>query len=239
MPATKKLITFDLDNTLWDVEPPLIKAEQAQRLWLLEHRPGAVERYSDEEMWEFKKSVWKRHPQLSHHLSDMRIQMLYELQLGAGYGESDARDGAEHAFGIFMQHRQDVVFFDEALDVLRELANHYRIGALTNGNADIYKTKAGEFFEFSLLSEHVGVSKPAPDMFLAAMDATGAAAHEVIHVGDSPEHDVQGAQALGIRTVWMNSSGEDWAAGEPADREIDNLSQLPAAIASIFETSVK
>jgi putative hydrolase of the HAD superfamily len=239
MGAIKKLITFDLDNTLWDVEPPLIKAEHAQREWLLEHRPAAMERYTDEEIWEFKKSVWKRHPQLSHHLSDMRIQMLYELQLAAGYGESDAREGAQHAFAIFMQHRQAVVFYDEALSVLRELAIHYRIGALTNGNADIYKTEAGEFFEFSLLSEHVGASKPAPDMFLAAMDATGAAAHEVIHVGDSPEHDVQGAQALGIRTVWMNSSGEDWAAGKPADREIDNLKQLPAAIASIFGANAK
>lgn len=239
MGAAKKLITFDLDNTLWDVEPPLIKAEHAQREWLLEHRPGAMERYSDKEMWEFKKSVWKRHPQLSHHLSDMRVQMLYELQLAAGYGDGDARDGAQHAFGIFIQHRQAVVLYDEALTILRELANHYTIGALTNGNADIYKTEAGEFFEFSLLAEHVGASKPAPDMFLAAMDATGAAAHDIIHVGDNPEHDVQGAQALGIRTVWMNSSGEDWTAGQPADKEIDNLSQLPAAIASIFGSGTK
>ena len=39
------VITFDLDNTLWDVEPALIKAEQAQQDWLLQHRPGAVEAY--------------------------------------------------------------------------------------------------------------------------------------------------------------------------------------------------
>ena len=35
---TIEVITFDLDNTLWDVEPALIKAEDAQREWLLEHR---------------------------------------------------------------------------------------------------------------------------------------------------------------------------------------------------------
>ena len=34
------VITFDLDNTLWDVEPALIRAEQAQQDWLLRHRPG-------------------------------------------------------------------------------------------------------------------------------------------------------------------------------------------------------
>ena len=234
MNATKKLITFDLDNTLWDVEPPLIKAEQAQREWLLEHRPGAIEKFNDQELWEFKKSVWKRHPQLAHQISDMRIQMLYELLSAAGYAEGESRDGAQQAFGIFMRHRQAVTFYDEAMDVLRELANHYTLGALTNGNADIYKTEAGELFEFSLAAEEIGVSKPAPDMFLAAMKATGVAAHEVIHVGDSAEHDIQGAQSVGMRTVWMNPSGEHWQEGAPPDREINNLSHLPAAVASIF-----
>jgi putative hydrolase of the HAD superfamily len=36
-----------------------------------------------------------------------------------------------------------------------------------------------------------------------------------------------------MRTVWMNSQGEEWPGGERADREIDNLLQLPEAIASI------
>ena len=31
------LITFDLDDTLWDVRPALIKAEQAQNVWLQQH----------------------------------------------------------------------------------------------------------------------------------------------------------------------------------------------------------
>ena len=75
------IITFDLDNTLWDVEPSLIRAEEAQQQWLLEHRPGAVEAFDHEALFEFKKSVWKHHPQLLHHVSQMRMQMLYELQL--------------------------------------------------------------------------------------------------------------------------------------------------------------
>ncbi|MDA0630486.1 MAG: HAD family hydrolase, partial [Proteobacteria bacterium] len=34
-------ITFDLDDTLWDVRPALQKAEQAQNAWLDEHYPAA------------------------------------------------------------------------------------------------------------------------------------------------------------------------------------------------------
>ena len=103
-----RVITFDLDNTLWDVEPALLRAEQAQQDWLKRHRPGAVEAYDHAGLWEFKKSVWKRHPHLLHNVSAIRIQMLYELQRAAGYGEAEARSGAEQAFSVFLAERQQV-----------------------------------------------------------------------------------------------------------------------------------
>jgi putative hydrolase of the HAD superfamily len=231
-----KVITFDLDNTLWDVDPALLRAEDAQRDWLIEHRPGAIEAYDHEGLWQFKKSVWKRHPHLLHHVSDMRRQMLYELQIAAGYGEEAAREGAELAFSVFLQERHQVVLYEEALGVLRSLARSYKLGALTNGNADIYKTDAGEYFDFAFMAEEVGASKPAPDMFHAALDQAGVDAAQIVHVGDNPDHDIAGARAVGMHTVWMNSQGHGWPGGERADREVENLMQLPAAIASIAES---
>ena len=35
-----KLITFDLDDTFWDIGPPIIKAEKETRHWLNEKVPG-------------------------------------------------------------------------------------------------------------------------------------------------------------------------------------------------------
>lgn len=230
---TISVITFDLDNTLWDVEPTLIRAEQVQQDWLLQHRPGAAEAYDHQALWEFKKSVWKRHPHLLHNVSQMRIQMLYELQVAAGYAEDDARNGAKQAFAAFLQERHKVVLYEEALTVLQRLARHYTLGALTNGNADIYKTDAGEYFDFAFLAEDIGASKPHPDMFHAALQRAGVAAENIIHVGDNPEHDIQGARDVGMRTVWMNSQKITWPVGDRADREIDNLLALPEAIASI------
>ena len=233
--APIKVVTFDLDNTLWDVEPALLRAEQAQRDWLLQHRPGAMENYSHEALWEFKKSVWKRHPQLAHHVSKLRIQLLYELQLAAGFSENDATQGAELAFAVFLEQRHAVVLYEEALAMLELLANSYTLGALTNGNADIYKTDAAEYFDFAFLAEDIGVSKPAPDMFHAALEQAGVGANEIIHVGDNPDHDIAGAQAVGMRTVWMNQRSTDWPGGNRADQEIENLSQLPGAIARIAD----
>lgn len=228
-----KVITFDLDNTLWDVEPVLIRAEQAQRNWLLEHRPGAIENFDHERLWEFKKSVWKRHPELAHQISKIRVQFLYELQREAGYTEQLARDGAETAFAVFLEYRHEVVLYEEALAVLQDLAGQYTLGALTNGNADIYKTDAAEYFDFAFLAEDMNASKPAPDMFHAAMEKTGLPAGQIVHVGDNVDHDVRGAQAVGMHSIWMNSQGENWPGGKLADREINNLRQLPEAIASI------
>lgn len=234
--ADIRVITFDLDNTLWDVEPTLLRAEQVQQDWLRQHRPGAVEAYDHEALWEFKKSVWKRHPELLHHISRMRIQMLYELQIAAGYPEEQARSGAKEAFSVFLEERHKVALYEEALVVLRGLATRYTLGALTNGNADIYKTDAGEYFDFAFLAEDVGAAKPHPDMFEAALSKAGVAAHQIVHVGDDPEHDVLGAREVGMHTVWMNSRGKPWPDLTRPDREIDNLRHLPEAIASLAST---
>ena len=230
---TISVITFDLDNTLWDVEPALLRAEEAQQSWLKEHRPGAVEALDHDALFEFKKSVWKRHPELAHHVSKMRIQTLYELLIAADYEEAEARSGAEQAFDIFLQERRKVVLYDEALAVLERLAGSYTLGALTNGNADIYKTDAGEYFDFAFLAEDIGASKPHPDMFHAALNHTGLQAANIVHVGDDPVHDVQGAREIGMRTVWVNGRRAAWPGGQPADREIESLLELPEVIDSL------
>ncbi len=227
------VITFDLDNTLWDVEPVLLRAEDVQQDWLKQHRPGAVEAFDHEALFEFKKSVWKRNPHLMHHVSQMRIQMLYELQIAAGYREEEARSGAELAFAVFLRERHKVVLYEEALGVLEQLAQKYTLGALTNGNADIYKTDAAEYFDFAFLAEDIGVSKPHPDMFHAALQQTGVNAAAIIHVGDDPEHDIQGARAVGMHTVWVNTQRKAWSGDQRADREVVCLSELPGAIDSI------
>ncbi|MEH6591175.1 MAG: HAD family hydrolase [Halioglobus sp.] len=228
-----KVITFDLDNTLWDVEPVLLKAEAAQREWLLENRPGTIEHYDHDALWEFKKSVWKRHPELAHQISQIRIQLLYELQITAGYPEDQATQGAQQAFELFLAIRHGVVLYEEALEVIASLADQFTLGALTNGNADIYKTDAAEYFDFAILAEQVNASKPAPDMFHAALEKTGVSPEQIIHVGDNPEHDIAAARNVGMRTIWMNSQGEAWPGGPGADREIDNLRQLPMAVSEI------
>jgi putative hydrolase of the HAD superfamily len=235
-----KVITFDLDNTLWDVEPALLRAEEAQRRWLMEHRPGAIDQLAHDDLWALKKRIWKAHPELAHNVTAMRQLFLRELQLAAGFDEHSAEEGARAAFEVFLRERQQVELYAQALEVLQTLAARFRLGALTNGNADVYKTDAGEYFDFAFLAEDIGASKPSPDMFQAALKTTGVRPEEVLHVGDNPEHDVLGALRVGMQAVWVNAEGSDWKGngahpGETPDAIIGHIGELPAAVAMLMD----
>lgn len=53
--------------------------------------------------------------------------------------------------------------------------------------------------------EEIGVLKPAPAPFHAALDAFGLrkAPHKVLHIGDSYNYDVVGAHKVGMKTAWL------------------------------------
>jgi putative hydrolase of the HAD superfamily len=228
-----KVITFDLDNTLWDVEPVLLRAEQAQYRWLEENRPRVTREFDAAGLRKLRMRTFELHPELAHHISDLRRQALYDVQIHCGYSADLAQTGAEAAFDAFLAVRHRVEPYERALEILEQLAECYTLGALSNGNADIFKVDIGEYFDFAFSAEQLGASKPLPDMFHAGMRETGAASHQIVHVGDSPEHDVRGAQGVGMHTVWMNMTHAVWPGGDPADEEVKNLEELPSAIARI------
>lgn len=73
-------------------------------------------------------------------------------------------------------------------------------------------------------SAEVGIAKPAPELFEAALAAAGVAPGEAIHVGDSLAEDVEGAAAAGIRPVWLRRSGDQPApAGVSVIAALDEL----------------
>ncbi|MBS0319091.1 MAG: HAD family hydrolase [Proteobacteria bacterium] len=57
-------------------------------------------------------------------------------------------------------------------------------------------------------SEDVGVAKPDPRIFDAALARLRIARDEAVMLGDSREHDVEGARAAGIAAAWLDRAGE-------------------------------
>ncbi|MFF7139454.1 putative hydrolase of the HAD superfamily [Streptomyces sp. SAI-126] len=60
-----------------------------------------------------------------------------------------------------------------------------------------------------VISEAVGHKKPEPEIFHAAADTVGVPLTGAWVIGDSPHADIAGANALGLRSVWV-SNGQPW-----------------------------
>jgi len=56
-------------------------------------------------------------------------------------------------------------------------------------------------------SAEAGSRKPEPGIFVAALGAAGCEASEALHVGDTPEEDLAGARAAGIRALLIDREG--------------------------------
>lgn len=56
-------------------------------------------------------------------------------------------------------------------------------------------------------SAELGARKPDPAIFAAALAVAGCDPGETLHVGDTPDEDVQGARAAGIRALLIRRDG--------------------------------
>lgn len=56
-------------------------------------------------------------------------------------------------------------------------------------------------------SAEAGARKPDPRIFASALELAGCSADEAIHVGDTPAEDVAGAEAAGIRALYLAREG--------------------------------
>ena len=73
-----KIITFDLDNTLWDVERVMINAERHLQSWLKDEIPEVLEHYSGESLRNLRTTVVAEKPELVHDLSKLRTEIIFE-----------------------------------------------------------------------------------------------------------------------------------------------------------------
>ncbi len=228
-----KVITFDLDDTLWEVTPVLIKAEKIVFDWLVINAAKIGERFSADSLRDWKWKLYKQQPQLNNKISQMRIFSVEQALLHVGYSPTEAKITAHQAFDIFLDARHQVTLFDDVVPMLETLRHDYSLGVLTNGNADISRLNIGKLFDFSFSAEQLNASKPAPQHFQAAQQFSGAKAEEIIHIGDHIEHDVAGARLAGCHAIWYNPGKNPRTMHEHDFLEVHSLADLPQIIKQI------
>ncbi len=221
-----RCLTFDLDNTLWAIEPVIRRAEKEFYAWLDVHCPAITARYNVQELAEQRHNYFRDFPHQRHNLTWLRKQWLETIFTEFGRGELDV----DAAFHYYWRHRNNVELFSGTREILGILCQRFRIGAITNGNACVEMIGIDEYFDFVISSERIGVAKPAAGIFQAALQAAGVPAHQVVHVGDDPRTDVLGAAALGFRTIWYNPDLSPWPGGQTPNAVVRSLAELHAAL---------
>lgn len=83
-----------------------------------------------------------------------------------------------------------------------------------------------EHLEVQVFSDEVGVPKPHPRMFEAALRPLAIAPAEAVHVGDLRPTDVAGGRAYGMGTVRLRAAHDDRSEHPEADTVADSHAQL-------------
>ena len=169
----------------------------------------------------------ERHPELDH---DEEVWVLFTERIIRGMG-GDSERAYECAVEMTRGWEKAANFelFEDTLPVLAELRAHgLKIGLVSNTGRDLVAFVAHHALDVDAArgSAAHGKTKPHPAIFQAALDELGVSAEEAVMVGDSPEDDVEGARALGMRAFLVD---RDDRFPEVDDR-LPDLRALPAAL---------
>ena len=250
--ARLRAVLFDLDGTLIDwsrsrdeeararhicgVMAGLLKALAARGL-----RAPAPEAVAQEYRRRIRQGwIRAREDLRPPHLGDVLVESLKATGMDIAAPERD------DLLEIFPWSAvPGVICFPDAPPALQTLlAQGVKIGLVTNSSHPMWlRDRELEGFGLLHLIPHcrlsaadLGRMKPHPQIFRAALERVGAAAHEAVFVGDNPALDVAGAQAVGMRAVLRSGRHEREAPpGLVApDFRLDSLAELPAALDGWF-----
>ena len=222
-----RTITFDLDDTFWEIHPVIRRAERHLYAWLGDNYPRITQMYELAEIREIREQVIIEMPGRTHDLTFLRQVVLERIGTAAGYD----LDFVDDAFDVFDEVRNDVDIFPEVIPALESLRQHFKLIAVTNGNANLEKIGIRHLFQDVVTAASAGAAKPARRIFDAAVLAGGAHAAQTLHVGDHPEFDVNGAHDAGLKTAWVNRGGERWPdESNVPDIEVAHVGELASLL---------
>lgn len=97
-----------------------------------------------------------------------------------------------------------------APETILSLKNHgFKIALITNGRTENQKRKIqlcniSTSLDIVLISEEVGIRKPDKEIFELALELSKTHFSEAVMIGDSWDSDIEGALAANIEAVWVN-----------------------------------
>ena len=238
-------VLFDLDDTLSDYSKSARWSLSQAADYAVDHNTNLTALGVQQAYYRAREELQREAAQLGESLYSRRAgvevrHLVWEraLQL-CGVSNPLLAKAVAARYGL--ARTQTASLFPDALPLLTQLKQGYRLGLVSNGASDIQREQLSEkvlgllpFFAAILIEGEVGYGKPAPAIFGLAAQQLECEASEAVFVGDSPAEDIAGAQGAGMRAVWVNRSGQLLASEDPSpDAEIARLSDLPPALQTL------
>ena len=236
MPALAAVL-FDIDDTLYSTTAFAKRARRAAVRAMIE---AGLDLPEEQVVKELDEVIAEFSSNYDHHYEKL-LQRLRAPSL------ERVNPALIVAAGVAAYHDtkfQELKPFDDVIPLLRDLRDAgLVVGIITHG----WTVKQAEkLVRLGLLpyldpaavtiSDQIGISKPNPKLYQAALRNLGLEPAQAMYVGDSPEHDVAPPRSLGWRTVWARRAAKRGLEGtgiEP-DHVVDDFDQLRGILAGTY-----
>ncbi len=105
-----------------------------------------------------------------------------------------------------------VIYQDTVSSLKRWQRMDVSLGIISNFDSRIYAVldalNLQQYFQTITISTEAGAAKPDPLIFKTALQKHDCIPQEAWHVGDSRKDDLKGAQAAGLRGIWLKRSNQ-------------------------------
>lgn len=225
-----EVISFDLDNTLYDYEHSFKIAINELFDFVIEKYPGLKKRELQSVYKELKLQAIEfgfRANKTSNEYRRERFRLLIE---NFNIKDEELLDALVNIYS--MAFERDLKLYPDVKTVLDILYKKYKLGLISEGPADMQRNTLkilglDEYFHFTFFSSEVGLIKSEGTLFNYALNQIVYAPNKLIHIGDSQLRDIKGAKKAGLKVVWLNRVQEHPLDGIPGpDFEISNLNEL-------------
>jgi putative hydrolase of the HAD superfamily len=223
---TYSAVCFDLDDTLYPY-PPCNEAGKAAAFERFRELGYEGDRERFRALYRTGRRETKR--ELSGTAATHERFLYFKRGLERHAGTSRAADALALGEAYWDGYVAEMALFDGVAETLADLrAAGLDVAVLTNLTTRIQLRKVAELgidddLDVLVTSEETGREKPASDVFTLALARLDCRPGEVLMVGDNPETDVEGANAVGIETALFNAAPDGLADHRQPDHHFERF----------------
>jgi len=192
-----KLLSFDLDNTLYDNRPVIRVAESKNKEYLSQEFKKQNIDFDFEEFLSIRNELMNLKDLGGNNYNNQLENLTYlRHQVLKRFCErlNDSEQICQTALDLFLQYRSQVSVPNEIIRLLNSLCERFVVVSVTNGNCDPYQTSMGKYFKKHYAPNHGFRAKPHQHMLETIKQDFDVRSENILHIGDQLDTDGKAAE---------------------------------------------